>query len=144
MERIDIREIREEDYKDIHVLNKELGYSYDESKVQDRIRYILASTKDKVFVAQNEGSVIGYIHGSPYELLFSDSMVNILGFVVSERYRGSGVGSMLIGELEKWAMNNGFSGIRLASGIDRTNAHGFYENHGYIYIKTQKNFVKIL
>ncbi len=138
-----VREIREEDYKDIHVLNKELGYSFDESKVKDRIRYILTSTKDKIFVAANEDSVIGYIHGSPYELLFSDSMVNILGFVVSEEHRGSGIGNMLIEELENWAVKNGFSGVRLVSGMDRINAHRFYENHGYISRKNQKNFVKL-
>lgn len=138
----DIREIRAEDYKDIFKLNKELGYLYDIDKVKGRIEYILNSTKDKVFVAQCEGSVIGYIHGSPYELLFSDPMVNILGFVISEGYRGSGIGNKLIQALEEWASKNGFTGIRLVSGIDRVNAHRFYENHGYVNRKNQKNFVK--
>jgi predicted N-acetyltransferase YhbS len=143
MTEIGIREIRAEDYKDIFVLNRELGYIYDMDKVRERIEYILSSTKDKVFVAQCEDSVVGYIHASPYELLFSDSLVNILGFVVSEKYRGSGIGSRLIGELEMWAAKNGFSGIRLVSGIDRVNAHMFYENHGYVNRKNQKNFVKM-
>lgn len=94
-------------------------------------------------MAQIEKSVIGYIHGSPYELLYSDSLVNILGFIVSEKYRSTGIGKKLIEKLEKWAKNNGFSGIRLVSGIDRFNAHKFYENHGYMNRKNQKNFVKM-
>jgi predicted N-acetyltransferase YhbS len=96
MSSVMIREIRPEDYYDICLLNKELGYDYPLEKVKVRIEHIQKNTKDIIFVAQRENEVIGYIHGSPYELLYSDSLINILGFVVKERYRSKGVGSLLI------------------------------------------------
>jgi len=139
---IAIREILKNDFEDIYILNKELGYEYNEGKVKKRIEYLLKNTKDIVFVAEQKNEVIGYIHGSPYELLYSDSLVNILGFVVKEQYRNQCVGSILIAKLECWAKENGFYGIRLVSGVDRLNAHKFYENHGYIFRKNQKNFTK--
>lgn len=140
---LSIREISISDYKDIYLLNKELGYLYEEKKVKERIKYILENTNDIILVAYINNEVIGYIHGSQYELLYSDSLINILGFVVKESYRRMGIGRALIDKLEGFAKENRYSGIRLVSGIDRENAHRFYEENGYIYRKEQKNFIKL-
>jgi predicted N-acetyltransferase YhbS len=139
-----IRKIIDNDFKDIYILNQDLGYEYDEQKVKKRIEHIMKNTKDVIFVAQQNNEVIGYIHGSPYELLYGDSLVNILGFVVQNQYRSLGVGSILIERLECWSKENGFYGIRLVSGADRIIAHKFYEKHGYVNRKNQKNFIKVL
>jgi predicted N-acetyltransferase YhbS len=138
-----IREIAENDFQDIYLLSKELGYEYDEQKVKERIKYILKNTKDVIFVAEQNHEVIGYIHGSPYELIYADSLVNILGLVVREQHRKLGIGGKLVEKLEVWAKENEFSGVRLVSGSDRLNAHKFYESHEYVYTKNQKNFIKI-
>lgn len=140
---LSIREISISDYKDIYLLNKELGYLYEEKKVKERIKYILENTNDIILVAYINNEVIGYIHGSQYELLYSDSLINILGFVVKESYRRMGIGRALIDKLEGFAKENRYSGIRLVSGINRENAHRFYEENGYIYRKEQKNFIKL-
>lgn len=138
-----IRGIVENDSHDIYSLSKELGYEYDEQKVKIRIQYILKNTKDVIFVAEQNHEVIGYIHGSPYELIYADSLVNILGLVVKEQHRKLGIGGKLIEKLEGWAKENGFYGIRLVSGADRLNAHKFYETHEYVYRKDQKSFIKV-
>lgn len=75
--------------------------------------------------------------------MYYDSLMNILGFVVKEERRGTGIGHKLITELENIAIENGFIGIRLTSGSSRIDAHKFYERHGYINKKEQKNFSKI-
>lgn len=143
MEEIAIREIRVTDYNDIYLLNQELEYLFEIEKVKERIQFIIDNTKDIILIAKQNNEVIGYIHGSPYELLYSDSLINILGFVVKEKFRNTGVGNVLMEKLEYWAKDNGYSGIRLVSGFDRLNAHRFYERHGYIYRKDQKNFIKV-
>lgn len=143
MEQISIREVKITDYNDIYLLNQELGYFYPIEKVKERIVYITENTKDIILVAKQDNEVIGYIHGSPYELLYSDSLINILGFVVKEKYRNTGVGNALINHLEHWAKEKGYRGVRLVSGVNRLNAHKFYEKHGYVYRKDQKNFFKI-
>jgi predicted N-acetyltransferase YhbS len=140
---IQVRLVMESDFQDICLLSKELGYECDEQKVKKRIKYILKNTKDIIFIAEQGDEVIGYIHGSPYELLFADSLVNILGLVVNAQHRKLGVGGRLIEKLEGFAKENGFSGIRLVSGSDRLIAHKFYESHEYVYRKNQKSFIKI-
>ena len=63
---MEFRRIKPEDYKDIHALNEKLGYSYDGDKVYERIISILETGSDFITVAEDEGRVVGYIHGSPY------------------------------------------------------------------------------
>lgn len=143
---INIREIKTEDHNDIYLLNIEFNAKlsiFSAEKVKERIEYILQNTKDIIFVAEREEEIIGYIHGSPYELLYSDSLINVLGFVVKEKYRNNGVGNMLIEHLEHWAKNKGFYGMKLLTHPVRVNAHKFYERHGYIYTKDQKNYMKV-
>jgi GNAT superfamily N-acetyltransferase len=145
MGKYNIREIKAVDYKDIYILNKEFNPKYNlysEDKVQERIELIIRNTKDIIFVCELSGEVIGYIHGSPYELLFSDSLINVLGFIVKKKYRNMGVGSMLIDRLEYWAKSNNISGIKLLTHPIRVDAHRFYEQRGYIYTKNQKNYLK--
>ncbi|KKO55543.1 GNAT family N-acetyltransferase [Paenibacillus sp. DMB20] len=146
MNHINVREIRVADYDDIYLLNQDFNpnlSSFSAEKVKAKIETITKKTKDIIFVCERSNEVIGYIHGSPYELLFSDSLVNILGFVVKEKYRNHGVGSKLIEHLEQWGANNGYSGIKLLSHPSRINAHRFYERRGYIFTKDQKNFIKM-
>jgi ribosomal protein S18 acetylase RimI-like enzyme len=142
MDEIKIREIIPTDYKDIYRLNIQLGYDYDINKTEKRIEYILNNTKDKIIVAEYGHTIIGYIHITPYELMYSDSLINILGFVVEEKSRNKSIGKRLLNEAEAYAKKNNFAGIRLVSGCERINAHAFYEKNGYTNRKNQKNFVK--
>ncbi|WP_419871467.1 GNAT family N-acetyltransferase [Candidatus Pristimantibacillus sp. PTI5] len=140
-----IREIRLTDCHDIYLLNQDFNPNlnlFSEEKVKEKIENIIKKTKDIIFVYEQNNEVIGYIHGSPYELLFSDSLVNVLGFFVKEEYRDQGVGSMLIECLEQWGKNSGFSGIKLLSHPSRIHAHRFYERRGYMFTKDQINFIK--
>lgn len=144
MSELIIRNILPEDYEDVSGLIKELGYSYAKEEVKARIEHISINTRDIILVAEIEGKVIGLIHASPYELLFSDSLLNLLGFVVKQEYRGTGVGHKLITKLEAVAKDLGYTGIRLTSGSERAEAHEFYIRHGYVFTKEQKNFKKCL
>ncbi|BFH63059.1 GNAT family N-acetyltransferase [Paenibacillus azoreducens] len=145
MNQPNIREIQIMDYHDIYMLNLDFNpnlHAFSEEKVRKKIEIITSKTKDIIFVYEQNDKVIGYIHGSPYELLTADSLVNILGFVVKEEYRNHGIGGMLMESLEQWAMNNGYSGIKLFSHPSRVNAHRFYERRGFIFTKDQKHFIK--
>ncbi|GIP28330.1 N-acetyltransferase [Paenibacillus sp. J23TS9] len=140
-----VREIQVMDYPDIYLLNQDFNpnlYLFSEEKVKERIEVITKTTKDIIFVCEQNKEVIGYIHGSPYELLFSESLVNVLGFVVKKEYRNQGIGSMLIDHLESWGKKNGFSGMKLLSHPSRVHAHRFYERRDYVFTKDQKNFIK--
>lgn len=144
MENIIIRQVKPEDYRDICTLSAELGYTYPAEKTEQRIRFLLENTRDIILVAEACGRAVGYIHASPYETMYHDPIMNILGFVVTEEKRGSGIGHLLITEIERLAKENGFTGFRLTSGDYRIGAHRFYEKHGYTTNKTSKKYTKEL
>jgi predicted N-acetyltransferase YhbS len=140
-----VREVRIADYPDIYVLNQHFNPNlsvFTEEKVKEKLVTLTTNTKDLILVYEQNNEVIGYIHGSPYELLFSDSLVNVLGFVVKKEYRSQGIGHILIECLEQWAKTAGYSGIKLLSHPSRVQAHNFYERRGYKFTKDQKNFIK--
>jgi ribosomal protein S18 acetylase RimI-like enzyme len=137
-----ISDFKENDAEDIAVLNGELGYSVTSALVRKQIRRIQEQTRDRVFIAKIGEHAAGFIHLSPYELMFDDPLMNVMGLVVLEEYRRRGIASALMKHAERYAKENGFSGIRLNSGSDRTGAHAFYESLGYVSRKTHKHFIK--
>lgn len=68
----------------------------------------------------------------------------MLALAVTSDDQNTGVGEKLMRWLEDTAVANGFTSIRLNSGMTRENAHGFYEHIGYTHTKDQKKFIKKL
>ena len=91
---------------------------------------------------ENTKKVIGFIHAQVYESVYSDTGLNILGLAVDPDFHGNGFGKKLIDYIEKYAMDNGISFIRLNSANHRVEAHKFYENIGYKCDKLQKRCIK--
>ena len=59
----------------------------EKKELREKIKYIIENKKDIILVAYINNNIIGYIHGSEYELLYSDSLIKYLGFVSKESYR---------------------------------------------------------
>ncbi|WP_127529596.1 GNAT family N-acetyltransferase [Paenibacillus kobensis] len=140
-----VRRVEVKDYVHVFLLNKEFNpqlEQYSETRVKEKLETIIRKDIDRVFVYEQDNEVLGYIHGSPYELLFSESLINVLGFVVSESHRNQGIGSSLISHLEEWGRNHGYSGMKLLTHPSRIQAHKFYEKRGYLFTKDQKNYIK--
>ena len=139
---MEFRRIQPEDYKDIHVLNKKLGYSYDEEKVYDRIISILETGSDLITVAEDEGKVIGYIHGSPYETLYSDKLFNIVAFVVSDDYSENEEVRKIYDVFEERVRKNGYHGIRMTANGKRNNLFNLLSSHGFESHSDLKHYLK--
>lgn len=142
-EDIIIRQAEKEDAQRICELNQQsLGYDYPVEKTKERLIKILLKSTDRIFAACLRGEVVGYIHASDYECIYSDALKNIMVIAVDEKYRGRGIGKALLLEAESWARQSGCAGIRLVSGFNRVKAHRFYLQNGYTDRKDQKNFIK--
>ncbi len=122
----------------------ELGYAYPVEKTRVKLRAALGNAAQAVFVAEQTGRVVGYIHAEDYNTLYADPMKNILGIAVCSACRKQGIGKRLLEAVEQWAADTGAAGIRLSSGERRQDAHVFYERCGYTSTKMQKYFVKRL
>ena len=119
----------------------DLGYDCSCEFVSTRISN-LDKGREKVFVAEVNGIVAGYIHAEKYQTLYFEPMINILGLAVSSEFRRRGIGRMLLKRAERWANEVGIHKIRLNSGASRKEAHLIYRAMGYNNEKGQIRFIK--
>ena len=139
-----IRKAEDSDAEDIYYINKtSLGYDYDLEKQRNNLKSVLNDKSQVIFVADIDNKVVGYIHLTSYDVIYTDTYKNCLGLAVDNDYKRIGIGSALLNQGEIWAKENGAVGIRLCSGIERETAHKFYKSQGYIENKLQKNLKKI-
>lgn len=144
MDNIIIREIEISDgIKICNIIESELGYLCNAELVKDKINQ-LNEKREKVFVAVDNDKVVGFIHVEKYDVIYFETMANILGLAVEKGYQGKGIGKELIWSVEKWALENEIYMMRLNSGITRKNAHKFYRHLGYKSDKEQFRFTKKL
>lgn len=142
---LELREAKIDDAIDIQRLNTaEMGYDYPIEKTRQQLMELLQHEDDKIFVAEVDGVVAGYVHANNYELLYAPPMKNVMGIAVSSDYRRKGIGKALLERVERWAKETGAAGIRLVSGGSRIDAHSFYNSLGYGEGKPQLNFKKQL
>ena len=139
-----IRQCEITDAKAICDLNiSEMGYDYQEDKTKEKLKELLKSNKDKIFVALIDNIVVGYVHANDYDVIYAPHMKNIMGIAVLSNVKKEGIGRALLMAIEDWAKESGACGIRLVSGATRTGAHEFYSHCGYDGGKQQINFKKI-
>jgi len=123
------------------ISSKDLGYECEEIFVKERLGNLDAN-REVVFVAEVNDAVAGYVHAEIYNLLYFESMVNILGLAVSSDCRRQGAGKALMKQVETWAKEKGIKEIRLNSGGTRKEAHEFYRAIGFDDEKVQIRFLK--
>ncbi|MEI5994664.1 GNAT family N-acetyltransferase [Candidatus Enterococcus mansonii] len=139
-----IREAKIEDIEAINQLNTYLlNHEYRFEEAKEQLSYILSSPVNKLFVQEAEGKVVGYIQLSEYVCTYGPKLMNVMALVVDETLHGQGLGKSLLNHAEQWAKEAGVKGIRLNSGVERTEAHKFYEHQGYKRVKNQVNFRKL-
>lgn len=133
-----------DDYKSIAGISRnDLEYMCEDKLVKTKLSSI-DNRRERVFVAEYENKVIGYVHVEKYDTLYSETLVNILGLAVSSEKRKVGAGRLLMAAAEDWAKSMGAVGVRLNSGSSRIGAHKFYRTIGYNLEKEQIRFMKML
>jgi len=142
-DQITIRLAKEGDVEALAELAGQLGYPSTSQQVLDRLRVLLARPDENaVFVADQDGQLLGWVHAHIYRLLVDDPEVEIGGLIVDQTVRGQGIGEQLMQAAETWAKKMGCSSVYLRSNTIRTPAHEFYKRIGYEIIKSQYAFRK--
>ena len=137
---LSIRQAALEDSRSIAALSGQLGYETDYKTMQDRLKTILKSNENCVYVASYNDELIGWIHGFYALRVETDPFVEIGGLVVDENFRNKGVGKKLIEFVFDWTKTKNCSEIRVRSNTIRVESHKFYEKLGFDLNKTQKIF----
>jgi GNAT superfamily N-acetyltransferase len=130
------------DVEQVAALTSELGYPSNADQISRRLARIVGQPHQMIYVAEDAGMAVAWLHVAVHAYLESDAFAEILGLVVGERHRGRGIGHALVTTAEEWAGANGCRIIRVRSRVSRERAHAFYERGGFRRVKTQHCFEK--
>ena len=120
------------DVKRISALMAELDYDVSENVIKDKLGEISTSDIDKVFVADVDGKVMGFISCHLTQLFHETGRAGrITSVAVSSDARGKGIGKKLIEKADQYFQKNGCSKAEVTSGDHRPEAHKFYKANGY-------------
>lgn len=136
---------QETDAAEIARLSLELDYQTTVDKSRAALKQMLGLPSYFIVVASaGAGQLLGWAVAERRLSLESGESVELTGLVVTTSARQLGVGRALVAAAEHWALQNGFSSIRVRSNITRTESHPFYERLGFERTKTQHAYKKPL
>jgi GNAT superfamily N-acetyltransferase len=119
----------------------QLGYPNRPGEVREKISALSASEADRIWIAQFGGKPVGLLAFHLTPLLHAPgNLGRITALVVDEQFRGKGVGRRLVETAERWGWKRNCTRIELTSGVERTQAHQFYQDLGYAV--ESKRFIK--
>ena len=139
-----VREIFLRDAEAASQLSGELGYPATAELMTRRIAVLAGRETHTVLVACIEEQVVGWVDIGIVQHLQGEPYGEIGGMVVSNEFRGAGIGRQLLARAEQWIAGRGIAQALVRSQIDRQNAHHFYLREGYSRIKTSAVFTKPL
>jgi GNAT superfamily N-acetyltransferase len=140
---MDIRAMTSEDLPAVARLSGELGYPLDTAAAKQHWE-ALSPEKHGLYVAEDDGRVVGWIHVSANESLTDAPKTVIDALIVDESVRSRGIGGLLVAQGEAWAARRGHRTLRVRTRITRDRAHHFYKRCGFVLDKTQHIFDKKL
>lgn len=126
-----IRGMAAADMPQVRTLLEQLGYVLDQTEVERRFRAVAEAQGHSLFVAEQEGQVIGLLHLYARPALDKPPEVIVQALVVDEAARSTGVGRKLMAVAEQWTKEQGFLSVALSSNVARSEAHAFYQRLGY-------------
>ncbi|MEX0880029.1 MAG: GNAT family N-acetyltransferase [Thermoanaerobaculia bacterium] len=141
---ITIRLARETDFADLARLSDQFGYPLTPEAAASRLREVLGGPDHALLVAESDGRVVAWMEMKRLRVFSARRQVELAGLVVDEAHRGQGIGSRLLEEAERWALDLRCGKIRLRSNPIRGRAHDLYRRLGYEEIETDVLFEKQL
>jgi GNAT superfamily N-acetyltransferase len=109
----------------------ELGYPTAVTLMESRLRRMLSLSHHRIVVAESSGAVIGVAGACVDHGVELDTYGRITALAVDEKWRGTGVGRLLVDQAERWCRERGADRVTLTSGHHRPESHKFYKALGY-------------
>lgn len=88
-----------------------------------------AKEKDmyRLFALYNRGEIVAVTGFKPMITLYYGRFVWVCDLVTNKNKRSNGYGEKLLAYVHEWAKENAYESVALSSGLQRTDAHRFYE-----------------
>jgi GNAT superfamily N-acetyltransferase len=122
----------------------ELGYPSSAEELLGRLAAVHPTDAAVIISADAQDQPTGWCHVELHRSLVEPMSALILGLVVGEGHRSTGIGAALLAAAEGWARARGCHRLVVATRITRERAHRFYAREGYEVSKTSYFLTKPL
>ncbi len=130
-----IRKAIKTDDKNLLELTETLGYPVHTETFTKCLNNILNHSEHILLVAENQKTIIGYIHGQITVRLTAKPWMEICGLVVADNWRRKGVATQMIRYLIEFTGPD--QRIRVRTNSQRSEAKAMYVQMGFKPVKTQ-------
>lgn len=101
-----------------------------------QVKAVLQSSTETLFVAESDGVVVGFAHiflsqAKSVSCLKPQSNIYLQDFVVTQRFRNRGIGTMLIDAAKKFGIEKGADFFRTQVFPQNADGLRFYERNGF-------------
>lgn len=127
MEDLFIVELTEEDAASAYPVVKQLRDHLDEESYFELVKEAMANEGYRMFGLVNGDLLVSVIGLMPMTTLYDGRAIWVSDLVTAEMQRSKGYGGILLEFAEEWAKDHGYGKITLSSGLQREDAHRFYE-----------------
>jgi GNAT superfamily N-acetyltransferase len=122
----------------------ELGYPATAEEILGRLAAIHPTDAAVIVSTDADDQPTGWCHVELHRSLVEPMSAMILGLVVGEGHRSTGIGAALLAAAEDWGRARGCRRLVVATRITRERAHRFYAREGYEVSKTSYFLTKAL
>ncbi len=137
---MNIRQARVNDIISIEEISSSLGYNNPSPEIaQKRLQAVINSTSDKIWVAENKGQLIGWLHAFLALRVASPQFIEIGGVSVLPEFQKQGTGRELILQAQNWAKVTELA-LRVRCNSTRNETHEIYKSLGFLETKEQYVF----
>ena len=139
-----IKELRtEEEIRSAFSVMRQLRTHLDEAQYMDLVNEAREKDHYLMYALFEEDSIVAVCGFKPMITLYYGRFIWVCDLVTDQKFRAKGYGNELLSFIHDWAEDKGYESVALSSGLQRKEAHKFYEEK-MMYDKASYVFKKSL
>jgi GNAT superfamily N-acetyltransferase len=129
------------DWKEAFPIMKQLRKHLDEEEFLQLVKEATENESYKMVALYSQGQMVAVTGFMPMTTLYNGRSIWVCDLVTDSNHRSQGYGEILLTYIQNWAKENGYERVSLSSGLQRTDAHRFYETKmdydkvSYVFLK---------
>ncbi len=133
--------ITESEWREAFPVMQQLRTHLDESSFIELVKEATEMENYQLVSLYDEGKMVAVVGFMPKLTLYNGKFIYVCDLVTDAAVRSKGYGEILLTYVHEWAKENGFNIVSLSSGLQRADAHRFYEEKmeydkvSYVYLK---------
>ncbi|MCG3417529.1 GNAT family N-acetyltransferase [Oceanobacillus jordanicus] len=128
MDSLEIKELQSQhDIMDAFPVMKQLRTHLDAETYLELVLEAKEKDSYKLVALMDQEEIVAVIGFKPMITLYYGRFVWVCDLVTHTNKRSMGYGEKLLTYVHKWAKDNNYESVALSSGLQRTDAHRFYE-----------------